>query len=125
MSSDVYIDLSKNPTYATDPGGDPNCEIIRIGHLGEMAYYGYNMFDALHYFQDAEPTIQRHLLVMLDRLAKRFQDYRKKESQNSDDYFCVRWGYHKPDPWEDVPEPGEFEEEFASFIGWHWAVRVD
>lgn len=116
MSSDVYIGISKtNP----DAYADDDAEIIRIGHLGLISYFGYNFLDALRYLHDAQPTISLELPDQLNRLAGALQKHIEEIKTYEPDYFVVRWGYVKPEDWEDTPEPGDFD-ELRQFIGQHW-----
>ena len=124
MSSDVYLDLSQSRENLINWDDPDKIETIRIGHLGQMSYFGYNWIEALRYFRDAQPTISADLPDQLNRMAEAFKKHCEYLQDQGSDYCRVRYGYEIPNPWDDVPEPGDFD-ELNQFKGWFWDYRID
>jgi len=133
MSSDVYIDLF-NPSddkvnLSQVAKGlrlpyDTDCETFRLGHLGEMSYFGYDLLDGLRFLHEMQPRISPSMLFHACRLVQHFRQQRKEDQDKGDEYCQVRYGYHMPDPWDDVPDYDDFI-ELAAFEGCYWEIRVD
>lgn len=117
MSSDVYVDFS------TLDGQEVT---VRIGHLGLLISYGYNLVEQLRYLQrytyglvlpatpfEAENLLKKYLSVM------------KEDLHKDDAWWLTSYGYHKPEKIEDVPKLKELEDMFKSHIGQFWRIRVD
>lgn len=116
MSSDVYID--------TGVGRE---NVLRVGHLGVLAYFGTDLVGWLGFLSGACPIIDDHIQAVVPKAFEHMRNVVLVEVQEfTPGYRRAMFGYDGRDTdWEDLLT-GEAVEEFLwDHHGERWYVRVD
>lgn len=118
MSSDVYVDFGQDPEAHES-------DTVRIGHLGQLCYFGRNAIDFLELLQLAEPILNDHLVrtigSVLDRMVENWATVRQDP-----EYSQSLYGYVvNPREEADIMPGVDFVSVMHAASGSRWRVRVD
>lgn len=122
MSSDVYLDFNLGSSgYHTT-----RQDTTRIGHLGLMAYFQYDLVSALKMLIDAtNGVVTDWLPIAAQNVCAKYWADIKEDLSHDAEWFSAKYGYHKPFDNEDYPRPEDLFNLFQSRVGQTWCLRVD
>lgn len=128
MSSDVYLGFC--------PDGDPmvhsllsrrcnTCDVERIGHLGTMHYFGFDLLAALKAIPDRR--ISKAWAEQATRAIGAFQAAAQRDAALSPEAFERAYGYRGPDgiEWDDALTADDVAGLLRAHEGWFWRIWVD
>lgn len=103
MSSDVYIRFYSQQ----DIGFENSIDQLRLGDIGVLAYFGYNVLNELITISDDKMPCISWALLMKDILLKLIVSIENDRNLDNKD-FIMRYGYLGPNniDWEDRFDEG-------------------
>lgn len=119
MSSDVYIDFV-NPSTGEE-------EAYRVGHLGTMSYFGYDILSSLRRIRATHPVTDRSWAEEWWVRVSYYEHCVEQDKKLSEEAFGKKYGYVGPGQidWYDAPYVEEGFHLLEDYPGWRWGIRVD
>lgn len=121
MSSDVYL------YFYEDVKRNNLIDQIRLGDIGVLHYFGFDVIGRLDKILDCNPILTRDMVDRMKLVFRHAQSSIAIDSSLTQEEFIKSYGYIGPHgiEWDDIATEENIEDEFQHFIGKYISLGWD
>ncbi len=123
MSSDVYLYIY----YYEDVNTTNFIDKIRIGDMGVLHYFGFDVISGLDKILDCNPVLTKDMIHRMKLVFRHAQSSIAIDSSLTQEEFVKSYGYVGPHgiEWDDIAKEEDIEKELQPFIGKYISLGWD